>query len=366
MCAHLPHTLSEALRCVRALLRIMLRVPQVVEWLRRRQFDKYAEQFRNHKITGRHLMRLEEKHLIEMTEGGWLGGAMPVGDRIRLLQDIQRLAIKYQNALRFETKWEAHAPRFTDGTRAAAPPPPRSVARARHPASRRRPARFPQAVAPVHAAVRGGRPLPPDGELVCRAPLHAGAVPARISARRSRAQRSSRPRAQGLCCGLCGAKTLERHVDLSNIAMVNVFEQSTARRDRAEIGGARADRRAAALPATFAACRSAARAGARRSGSRCISTARSTSRSSQRSRYRRAERRRSRIPSCARSKRCRRMSRRARRRPHRRSRARWRVERIDYSICAYTGYLKQRFRRRRPWRLGHPWPQRASDEARPG
>ena len=43
MCAHLPHTLSEALRCVRALLRIMLRVPQVVEWLRRRQFDKYAE-----------------------------------------------------------------------------------------------------------------------------------------------------------------------------------------------------------------------------------------------------------------------------------------------------------------------------------
>ncbi len=162
---------------------IALRAPQVVEWLKRRQFDKYAEQFRNHKITGRHLMRLEEKHLIEMTEGGWLGGAMPVGDRIRLLQDIQRLAIKYQNALRFETKWEAHAPRFTDGARAVAPPPPRSIARALHPTSRRRPARFPQAVAPVHAAVRGGRPLPPDGELVCRATLHAGAVPARISAR---------------------------------------------------------------------------------------------------------------------------------------------------------------------------------------
>ena len=171
---------------------------EVCRWLAEVGLSQYAPRFRDHKIMGRVLPSIEERHLREM-------GVDIVGDRVRLLAEARRLATHAVQANRFKVLWEGAAPRFTKG--------------------------------PLDWCWQWCVCRPVWAE-VNRYKLTANSLVVTINQ-------------AGWCCNMLERKRFERNVDLSNVAGVNLVTSSKVRATRC---GARRCRAALMQPSAAQLC----------------------------------------------------------------------------------------------------------------
>lgn len=150
-------------------------VVEVGMWLGKIGLPEHSNSFQRHRITGKILSQLEEKHLIEM-------GVLLVGDRILVMGESQRLHIKSQNGMRFREVWAGYSPQFTEG--------------------------------------------PCDWSLqwCCCTPLWQQPNHYKLTANSLIITEVS----EGKCCNMWGSKQLVRNIDLSNVAGFNVSSSQKA------------------------------------------------------------------------------------------------------------------------------------------
>lgn len=82
---------------------------EVGTWLRQRGYGPYAHAFLTHKINGHFLLRLDDDQLADIIPG------QPVGDRLTLLADAQRIPGMDQARKRYKVLWEDSSPDFVHG-----------------------------------------------------------------------------------------------------------------------------------------------------------------------------------------------------------------------------------------------------------
>ena len=82
---------------------------EVGTWLRQRGCGQYAHAFQKHRINGHSLLRLDDDQLADIIPG------QPVGDRLTLLADAQRITGGEQTRKRFRVLWEDSSPDFVHG-----------------------------------------------------------------------------------------------------------------------------------------------------------------------------------------------------------------------------------------------------------
>jgi len=144
-------------------------------WLEKIGLSELSSTFTRHKISGKILPQLQEKHLKEM-------GVDLVGDRILLMGEAQRLHIKSQNQVRFQEIWSGYSPQFTDG--------------------------------PCDWCV----------QWCCCAPLWQQPNHYKLTANSLIITEVS----EGTCCNMWGTKQLVRNIDLSNVAGFNMSSSQKA------------------------------------------------------------------------------------------------------------------------------------------